>query len=344
MKKKKILLISYGGTIVMVVRNKVVVPADNIEEIFAMVPRINDVADVHLEILSNVDSTNVAPHDWTKMANFIAKKMDDYDGFVIAHGTNTMAYTASALALALGAGLQKPVVITGSQLPLMTYGDDARNNLEYAVKTAVKAVECKIAEVMIVFGNVILRGSRSVKISEDSFRAFDSPAENHLGMISARGIRFNQYAKKVDPKIKFKCVPHFELGILSVDMVPGQSPELIDTVLESGRCKGVIMKSHGAGSVPNIGTFSFIDLIKRSVTEYLVPVLVSTKFLGGNSHKDTNDEPAVQALEAGAISTYDMTEVMAEVKLMWLLAQGHRDVGVLRELIKKKYVEEISVF
>ncbi len=184
---KKILIISYGGTIVMVVRNNEVVPAENVEEILNMVPRVKEIADVEFAILSNVDSTNVGPHDWTRLSNYIGKNIDDYDGFVVTHGTNTMAYTASALSLALGPGLKKPVIITGSQLPLTSYGNDAHNNLEYSVKTVLKAIEENIAQVMIVFSDVILSGCRSVKVSEDNFRAFDSPAFPHIGKISARG-------------------------------------------------------------------------------------------------------------------------------------------------------------
>ncbi len=342
---EKILLISYGGTIVMVVKDNVVQPAENVEEILKMVPRIKEIANIDFKVLSNIDSTNVASHDWTKLINFIAKTEKDYDGFIITHGTNTMSYTASALALGLGPGWKKPIVLTGSQLPLTEYGDDAKFNLENATKAVVEAVNQKVCEVMIVFSDLIIRGCRSVKISEDSFRAFASPAYDDIGKIGARGIFFNNYARRIrDNHPVFDPKPYFETGVLTVDLVPGQLPDLIDIVLKSGQCKGLILKSHGAGSVPNIGSFSFINLIKRSVEEYKVPVLVSTKFLGGNAYKEINDEPAVQAIEAGAIPTGDMTDVMAEVKLMWLLAQGSRSADALKKLIPQDFVGEITSF
>ncbi|MDA1038536.1 MAG: asparaginase [bacterium] len=343
--KKKILIVSYGGTIVMVVDEgkKAIVPANNIEEIFENVPRLGEYADVDFEILSNVDSTNVTPDDWTRIALFLSDKMDEYDGFVITHGTNTMAYTASALALALGRGLKKPVVMTGSQLPLMVYGNDARFNLENAVKTAALASTENISEVMIVFNDVILRGARSVKISESSFNAFTSPSFPVIGNITSRGIQFNQYAHRIDENTPFEMKPHFQTGILTVDLVPGQLPGLIEEVLKSGKCKGVILKSHGAGSVPTVNEYSFIPIIEGAVQKYQVPILISTKFLGGNPIKDTNDEPAVEAQNAGAIPTGDMTDVMAEVKLMWLLAQGFREKKTLEKEILRDYIGEITV-
>ena len=342
--KKKILIVSYGGTIVMVVdkKKKAIVPAENIETILENVPRLNEYADVDFKILSNVDSTNVTPDDWTRIALFLSDKMDEYDGFVITHGTNTMSYTASAIGLALGRGLKKPIIITGSQLPLTVYGNDARFNLENAIKTAVLAAEEKIAEVMIVFNDVILRGGRSVKISESSFNAFTSPSFPVIGNITSRGITFNQYAHHCDKNTPFELKPHFQTGILTVDLVPGQLPGLIEEVLKSGKCKGVILKSHGAGSVPTVNEYSFIPLIECAVNKYQVPILISTKFMGGNPIKDINDEPAVEAQNAGAIPTGDMTDVMSEVKLMWLLAQGFREKDKLKQEILKDYIGEIT--
>lgn len=328
----------------MVVRDKTVVPADNVEEILDMVPRIKELADIKFEILDNKDSTNIVPRDWTVLTNFIVKNMDNYDGFIVTHGTNTMSYTASALSLALGAGLKKPVVLTGSQLPLTSYGDDARNNLEYAVKTVVQAVEESIAQVMIVFGDVVLSGSRSVKVSEDAFRAFESPSIDPIGKITARGIKFGSHARRINPDIEFKVNPYFQDGVQTLDLDPGNSPQMIIPILSSGVCTGLILRSHGAGSVPNVGDFSFISLIKLSVEKYLIPVIVATKFLGGNAHKDTNDEPAVQAIEAGAIIAGDTTDVMTAVKFMWLLAQGYRDREKLELAFRTDFVGEVTPF
>lgn len=341
MDKKKVALIGYGGTITMIVRGNRVEPADDIAQILSRVPAVQDEAEVDYHILSNVDSTNVVPDDWTKIAYFIADRIEEYDAFVVTHGTNTMAYTAGAVELALGLGLQKPIVFTGSQLPLTVYGNDARFNLEHAVRTAVRAAEQDIAEVMVTFSDVILRASRTVKVSESAFRAFASPAYPTLGSILSTGIVFSDYVKK-KTNDAFQIQPHFEKGVLTVDLSPGQSPSLIEEMVKSGKCKGLILKSHGAGSVPSLGEYSFLPLIRRSVEHYKVPVVIATKFLGGNSFKEVNDAPAIEAIEAGAISSKDMTDVMTEVKLMWVLGQGLSNIHSIKDSLQKSCSGEIS--
>lgn len=342
--KKKILVIGYGGTIVMVVDEvkKAVVPAKNLEEIVALLPRLTEMADVTLEMLTNKDSTNVTPDDWTRLALHIYKNHDAYDGFVITHGTNTMAYTASALTLALGKGLRKPVILTGSQLPLTVYGNDARFNFENAVQTAVVASEEGIAEVMVVFNDVILRGGRTVKVSESAFNAFASPAFPEIGRITSTGVHFTSIARKADPNVVFSVAPHFNTNIVSVDLTPGQLPSMIETLALSGKCKGLILKSHGAGSVPTEGEYSFLPLIRRTVHDYKIPVVVSTKFLGGNAYKKVNDECAVLAIEAGAIPGGDLTDVMTEVKLMWILAQGTYSQKEVRDRLLSDIIGEVT--
>ncbi len=343
-KKKKILIIGYGGTIVMVIDEKrnAVIPAKDIEGIIKLVPHLDQVANIKMDILSNKDSTNVGPEDWTRLAIYIHDYHHEYDGFVITHGTNTMAYTASALDLALGVGLKKPVILTGSQLPLTVYGNDARFNFENAVKTAVEASEKGIAEVMIVFSDVVLRGTRSVKVSEAAFNAFQSPAFPELAKITSTGIHFNSLPRKANAKIKLDLRPHFSMDIISLDLTPGLRPSLVDTIIKYGKCRGVILKSFGAGSVPTDGDRSFIPIIKKAVNDYKIPVIISTKFLGGNAFKEINDEPAILAIEAGAIPAGDLTDVMTEVKLMWILAQGELSERDIRRKLLKDYVGEIS--
>lgn len=343
--KKKILVIGYGGTIMMVVdeKRKSVVPAKNLQEILKLMPKLNEVADIKLEILTNKDSTNVTPDDWTKLAFYIADKQDKYDAFVVTHGTNTLAYTASALSLAFGEGLKKPVIITGSQLPLSVYGNDARFNFENSIKTAVIASDLKTAEVMVVFSDEVLRGSRTVKVSESAFDAFKSPAFPPLATITSTGVHFNTgLVRLANPKAKLDLHPHFNTKIVSLDLTPGQLPSMIEHLITSGACKGVILKSFGAGSVPTEGEYSYLPFIKKVVGQYKIPVVVATKFLGGNVIKEINDECAVLAVEAGAIPAGDLTDVMTEVKLMWLLAQNIYSNKNVKDGILHQYVGELS--
>lgn len=341
---KKVLVIGYGGTIVMVVdsEKKSVRPADNINDVLQLLPNLAEVADVSMDILSNKDSTNVAAPDWTRIAMHIHDRYDEFDAFVITHGTNTLAYTASALTIAMGDKLSKPIVLTGSQLPLTVYGNDARFNFENAIKTAVVAAEEQVSEVMIVFSDTILRGCRSVKVSESSFRAFESPAFPAIGSITSTGIHFHPHAKRHEGTAKPDLHPHFNTDVVSIDLTPGQKPSMIEALVKSGHCKGVILKSHGAGSVPTEGDLSFLPFIKKTTQDYKIPVIVSTKFLGGNAYKEINDECAVLAIEAGAIPGMDLTDVMTEVKLMWILAQGTFSEDEIRNKMTTSYVGEVT--
>ncbi len=343
--KKKILVISYGGTIVMVVdpKRKAVVPAKDIKSILELVPELTKYANVSMAVLSNKDSTNVGPGDWTRLANYIKKRYTEFDGFVVTHGTNTMSYTATALSFALGETLSKPVVLTGSQLPLTVYGNDARFNFENAIHTAALASEEGVGEVMVVFDDKVLRGCRTLKVSESSFAAFESPSFPDLGDIRSTGIHLSDRAmrKKANNDLA-KPLSNFEASVLSVDLVPGLDPHPILEMMQLGLYDGLILKSHGAGSVPTEGAGSFLPLIHQLSEEYNVPIVITTKFLGGTSIKEINDEPAVMAIEAGATPSGDMTDVASEIKLMWLMSNKDLSPSQVRRSITKDFVGEIS--
>lgn len=341
--KKKIVILGFGGTIAMVPDHSgVLKPAKSIEEILTLVPIMRQMADISFLELENRDSTNINPSHWTKLALSIAELQDKYDGIIVTHGTDTMAYTSSAISISLGRGLQVPVIFTGSQLPLVSFGTDARFNLENSLKTVLKASEEKINEVMIVFSDKVLRANRSIKTSESKFPAFDSPAFPNLGTITAMGVFFGSDALKLQPGISLKVTPHFQRGILAVDLVPGLEPSILLEILKSGTCQGLLLKSLGAGNVPSESEYSLIPVIKKATKELNIPVLISTKFIGGNTHLDIY-EPGKLALEAGAIPTGDLTDVMAQVKFMWALAQGHRSPDELNKIINTNFVGEISI-
>jgi len=339
--KRKILILGFGGTIAMVPDEKgVLKPAKSIHEILNIVPSLKEMAEVSFEELENRDSTNINPSHWTKLTLKIAEIHEKYDGVIVTHGTDTMSYTAGAVALSLGRGLKIPIIFTGSQLPLVSHGTDARFNLENSMKTVLQAINDSIAEVMIVFSDRVLRATRAIKTSEAKFPAFDSPAFPHLASITAVGVAFVPNALKVDKNISLEVKPHFQRGILAVDLVPGLEPSILLEVLRSGKCQGLLLKSLGAGNVPSEDEYSLIPVI-REANKLGVPVLISTKFVGGNTHMDIY-EPGQMALEAGAIPTGDLTDVMAQVKFMWALAQGYRSMTDLKKVIHTSFVGEIS--
>lgn len=343
-RKLKIIILGFGGTIAMIPNaDKVLIPAKSIKEILDIVPTLGEMADVTFEELENRDSTNINPSHWTKLTLRIGEIIQSgiYDGIIVTHGTDTKAYTASAVALALGRGLKIPIVFTGSQLPLVAYGTDARFNLENAMKTVIQARRENIAEVMIVFSDRVLRASRAIKSSESKFTAFESPAFPYLGRITAVGISFTPEVLHADSKIDLDIRPHFQRGILSIDLVPGLEPGMLNEVLRSGKCQGLLLKSLGSGNVPSEDEYSLIPVIREATEKYKVPVLVSTKFVGGQTHMDIY-EPGKLALEAGAIPTGDMTDVMSQVKFMWALAQGYRSSEALKKIIGTNLIGEIT--
>ena len=316
-------------------------PAKNIKEILNLVPSLEKLAKVTFIELENRDSTNIYPFHWTKLANKISEVHDEFDGIVITHGTDTMAYTATAISLALGRGLKIPIIFTGSQLPLIDIGTDAKFNLENSMKAIIKAIDENIAEVMIVFNDKVLRANRTIKISESNFSAFNSPSFPYLGIITAIGVQFASIALKKDNTVSFAPSMEFCSDILAIDLVPGLKENILESILESGLCKSFLLRSLGAGNVPSDGEFSLIPFIDKAVNKFKIPVLVSTKFIGGSTIMDIY-EPGKLALNAGAISAKDMTDVAAQVKLMWALAQGYRTKEEVQKIIQTNIVGEVS--
>lgn len=341
MTKPKVAIIGFGGTIAMIPdKTGVLKPATSIQDIVAIVPSLKRAAEVSFLELENRDSTNINPSHWTKLTLKIAQLHSRVDAIIVTHGTDTMAHTASAVAFALGSGLAIPVVFTGSQLPLVAFGTDARFNLENSMKTALEAHRLRIAEVMIVFSESVLRAARTIKTSESRFPAFDSPAFPPLARIDALGVHFLPFARKRGGG-KLETRPHFQRGILAIDLVPGLEPGILLAVLHSGKCQGLLLKSLGSGNVPSEDEFSLLPVIREAVDVCKIPVLVSTKFVGGKTHMDMY-EPGKLALAAGAIPTGDLTDVAAQVKFMWALAQGHRNQRDLARIINQSLVGEIT--
>lgn len=347
--KPRVKIIGFGGTIAMAPDEKgTLSPAISVDEIAKQVPNISNLAEISLEQVQSKDSTNVNPRDWRVLINKIyeTEKSSDVDAVIVTHGTDTMAYSASAVALALGKDLTIPVVFTGSQLPMGDLGTDARFNLENAMKTVVAAKKDSIAEVMIVFSDKVLRGARTIKMSEAEFNAFDSPAFPPLAAITATGVEFNDFAfRPVGDKTVTKPKNRFSRHILCVEVVPGLDRNLLMHIIESEKICGLLLKSLGSGNVPSEGEYSLLPVIELA-REYNIPVLIASKFVGGNTRMEMY-EPGMKALEMGANPCGDMTPEMSQVKLMWLL--GNRDnirepvdLGWLRNEIQTDYVGEIT--
>ena len=341
MTKPTIALIYTGGTIGMVRdQNGTLRPAEMPNDFLAIAPEIQSMAKIDFIPLLNKDSTNIHPSDWTTIAQADHQRLDDgYSGIVIAHGTDTLHYTASALAFALGPELNLPVVLTGAQTAADIIHGDARTNLS----RSIKAAHSELAEVVICFGDVLLRGCRAVKTDPQRFNAFASPAHPPLAEITEQLVIHPTARRRKEAVSMIHCRPGFASGILTIALTPGLEPELILPLLNSDCCRAIIIQSFGAGNVPDEQPYSLIGFIEQAVA-LRKPVIITSPF-PASSTTDSHYAPGIAALEAGAIATGNMTAAAAVVKLRWLLAQfgDHPvDIAQLRAQMSEVYVGEMD--
>lgn len=270
------------------------------------VPTLGRIAELETRLLFQMDSANMQPSDWLTLAREVHRELPRYDGIVVVHGTDTMAYTASALALLLGP-LPKPVVLTGSQKPLVDLRTDARQNLVDAALVATLAVP----EVSIVFHSRAFRGVRSTKKDAWAFDAFDSP---QLAPLVELGLDV-EVAPHVRPPAELAPFDErLEPRVLAVRVFPGLDPLLIRGALRAG-VKGLVLEGYGTGNVP----MTLLPALEEA-RERDVPVVVVSQCLRGFVDLGVYEGGAM-ASAAGAISAKDMTVEAALAKLMVGLAR-----------------------
>lgn len=318
-----ILLIYTGGTIGMIENpeTKSLEPFD-FDHLIDNVPKIRmldyDIDNIQFDC--PIDSSTITPDHWRRIAEIIRDRYDRYDGFVILHGTDTMAYTASALSFMLE-NLEKPVIITGSQLPIGEVRTDGEENLITALQVA--AARCdnglpRIREVAILFESYLWRGNRSTKHSADHFNAFKSNNYQELAKIGM-GIHFNTDAlwkKRADGP--FRVHTEMDPSVLSIDLFPGMRPELLNYLLEAPGVRGIVLRTYGSGNAP-IEPW-FINAIRKATDSGKVIINV-TQCSSGSVHQERY-LTGLRLQNAGVISGHDLTPEAAITKLMYLFGQG----------------------
>ena len=278
---KNILLLGTGGTIASVPSEDGLVPALSGEEIIRLVPKLKGLCTIDYKELFNLDSSNLEPKHWQIMAKAVEENYEKYDGFVITHGTDTMAYTAAALSFMLE-NCKKPVVLTGAQLPIEAKGSDAPANVLHAFMTACS----EAVGVILTFGDRVISGFNAKKMSTEDFNGFISVNEEALGTIEGDKITWNYeaMAKEEDIKGKFTAEIALEEKVAVVKLIPGSKADILEYYADNGY-KGIVLESFGAGGVPNAEN-NWLPMLEKVIKKG-VTVVCATQciFDGVDLHK-----------------------------------------------------------
>lgn len=333
MKNPHILIIYTGGTIGMI-ENPETGALENFdfEQFRHYVPELNR---FHYQIDAlafdpPIDSSDMEPRYWTKIVHIIADHYDSYDGFVVLHGTDTMAYTASALSFMLE-NIGKPVIITGSQLPIGQLRTDGKENLLTSIEIAAARDEQgrpMVPEVCIFFESKLTRGNRTTKLNSEGFNAFRS---FNLPPLAYAGIHIkyeNHLIRHPQPGAVF--TPHFELNknVMVLTLFPGMRRELVETCFNVKGLRAVILKTFGAGNAPRKAWF--VECIRKIINQGII-VVNSTQCYKGSVEMSLY-ETGRPLLEAGVINGYDSTLEAVITKLMYLLGCGYSNEEIIKQM------------
>ncbi len=327
----KLLILFCGGTLAMEENREGALAAPPRERALAtlreMEPRLQDVADLWFSWIDNIDSTNTNPEHWDRMARVIAENYGAYDGFILTHGTDTMAYTAGALTWALGR-LGKPVILTGAQIPGNRLESDAHRNFVNAVRVAA----LDLAGVYVVFGEEIILGCRATKTSESKLDAFTSVNRRPAGEIRIDiRLRGDHRCRHDDP---LELRTGFEPGIAVISIVPG-GPGPVSRCLLGAGVRGVVLRGYGPGNIPH----EYLDVLDEA-RRLGIPVVVTSQCIEGMTAMHLY-EVGRRALEMGAIEAYDMSLESVTTKLMWVLARAG-GLEEIRSLMHTDLAGELS--
>ena len=301
-------------------------PLESLGVIHKAIPDLQKEVALDFYSISNVGSSEVTPEHWNQLALHIKEHYDDYEAFVVVHGTNTMCYTAAALSFALQ-NLSKPVIFTGALLPINELAGDGRMNLIFAVRAA----QLDLAEVCIALGPRVLRATRSKKVADSFLQTFDSPTFGALADFST-GIRLHSQ-RMVRRKRTLTCKPSFDANVIALTLLPGMNDAILDATL-AAKPHGIVLRAYGPGMFPE-SLFPWL----RKLHTAKIPIVMTSQSI--RSAIDLHRYRKQLALEdLGVISAKNMTFETATVKLMWALTQakGSR----LQELMEKSLVGELD--
>lgn len=321
---KKILMITTGGTIACIPSDNGLVPKISSCDIIDLMPELKDICTIDTIEIMNIDSSNLSPNNWIMMIDTLEKNYNHYDGFVITHGTDTMAYSASVLTCAID-NLNKPVVFTGSQLPIKAEGTDACRNVQDAFLAACSD-NCGV---FLAFNGLIHNGDCTKKVYSEDFTGFLSINHETAGVSDNKKIIWNTVNKKKKGRVSFN--KNISEKVFILKMIPSLKPDIIDVLINMGY-RGIIIEGYGAGGVPTEECENnFMPALKKAL-ENGVAIVCATQCLYNGVHLDKY--PAgIMAEKYGAVSCKNMTIEKTLAKLMLGLGNNMN----IKEL--KEYIE-----
>lgn len=341
--RASILIIYTGGTIGMIHNTDTgALESFNFDHLLKHVPELKQL-NIDIDAITfdpPIDSSDMEPAMWSRIVTIIEENYDSYDGFVILHGTDTMSFTASALSFMLE-DLMKPVILTGSQLPIGALRTDGKENLITAIEVAAaKNTEGNpmVPEVCVFFHEKLMRGNRTTKINSESFGAFGSNNYPNLARTGTDIQFFTRNIKKFVPGLKLKAHHEYNSNIMIFSLFPGIQKEVVEKLLGAKELKGVIFRTYGAGNAPQKKWL--IDALSKATAEGKIIVNI-TQCAGGSVHMERY-ETGLQLQEAGVISGHDSTVEAALTKLMYLLGKD-LPVEEVRRRMETNIAGEISV-
>lgn len=332
---KKVLLLTTGGTIAAKTCERGLRPLLASEELLGYMSDLRQYYEIEGLDLLNLDSSNIQAEEWQMIARAVFHALDRFDGIVVTHGTDTMAYTASMLSYML-MNLKKPVVLTGSQVPIDNLLTDARNNLY----TAFAAVDSGISGVTVAFNRKIICGCRAVKVRTMGFEAFESVNAPYLGEIYSNGMRrYKEFAGHRDLKAPTQLRDNVCKDVFLLKLIPGTNPEIFDMLCNMDY-RGIVLETFGAGGMHFVRRNLLSKL--KMLTDRGIFVVACSQCLYETSDF-TIYEVGRRLLDCGIIPGQDMTTEAAVTKLMWALGQTE-DQREIRRMFETNYAGEIDPF
>ena len=337
MKKNKVLIVYTGGTIGMVQDENGSLHPFALDRIYDAVPQLRacsyDIDSVTLDRI--IDSSNMSPDMWGDIAHIIENHYNDYDGFVVLHGTDTMAYTASALSF-MFKNLAKPVVLTGSQLPLGMLRSDGRENIICALEIASTRL-VTIPEVCIFFESHLYRGNRSTKLNAENFDAFESYNYPSLAKVGIN-IRFKEHLFMPQPTEPLQVRTAFDTRVAVLKLFPGIGPEVVQAVLHTPGLQGVVIETYGSGNAPTDQWF--ITALEEAIQRGII-VLNVTQCKAG-AVKMRQYAASCDLDRIGVVGAGDITIEAAITKMMYLLGNYPDDKEHVRQRHSQSLRGEIT--